>query len=257
MLGVWVEIHLTHSMPVFWEHPQHCGGSRKIAPDSSLLQASSVQVHDPYDGAIWTSRAVCRGYWDVGRRQWVPVSDRAARAVFMNGKVKAELQASSSCKGRRGAEPRLNNKVMPQIRFSSCNLCNCLRWELQRPWWEGEGFHAVPALQLAAARAFLAGGCKGTAYALQSSNWTKSLLRQSLPVSRRHLPGSAACWAVAVSLGRAWATPRDVTGAQRSLVHCAVCNAAFKEAIQGLQKASPKSLNPLLCSDSFICQRRH
>lgn len=63
----------------------------------------------------------------------------------MHGKVKAELQASFPCKGRRGAEPRLNNKVMLQIGFSSYNLCNCLCWELQRPWWEGEEVsHAVP-----------------------------------------------------------------------------------------------------------------
>lgn len=98
----------------------------------------------------------------------------------------------------------------------------------------------MPALQLVAARAVVAGGCKGAAYALQSSNWAKSLLRQSPPGCRQHLPGSAACAAAAVSPGRAWATPRDVTGVQWSLVHSAVCDAAFQEDIQGLQKASPK-----------------
>lgn len=47
----------------------------------------------------------------------------------------------------------------------------------------------------------------------------------------------------------AWAIPRDVTGVQWSLAHRAVCNAAFKEAIQGLQKAFPKSVS--LCSAQF------
>lgn len=98
----------------------------------------------------------------------------------------------------------------------------------------------MPALPLAAARAFLAGGCKGAAYALQSSNWTKSLLRQSLPVSRWHLPGSAACSAVAVSPGRAWAVPSDVTGVQWSPVHTAVCDAAFKESYSEPSESFPK-----------------
>lgn len=120
-----------------------------LCPSPSLYK-----VRDPYNGAIWMSRAVFCGYWDVGRRQWVPVSDQATRAVFMHGKVKAELQASFSCKGRRGAEPRLNNKVMLQVGSSSYNLCNCLCWELQRPWWEGEGFPCCACLAASACLGF-------------------------------------------------------------------------------------------------------
>lgn len=53
VLGVSVEIHLTHSVPVRWEHPQHCCGSRKVAPDSSLPHPSLYKVPDPYNGAVW------------------------------------------------------------------------------------------------------------------------------------------------------------------------------------------------------------
>lgn len=59
----------------------------------------------------------------MGSRQWVPVSDQATRGVFIHGKVKVELQASFSCKDRREAEPRLNNKEMLLVGFSFYTLC--------------------------------------------------------------------------------------------------------------------------------------
>lgn len=80
-----------------------------------------------------------------------PVSGRATGAVFVHGEVKAELRAHFACNGMGVAEPGLNNEVMLQMGFSSCNLCNCMCWDLQRLWGKERVSQAAPALTVLAA----------------------------------------------------------------------------------------------------------
>lgn len=113
-----------------------------------------------------------------------------------------------------------------------------------------KGFHrlCLPLLcwPLAAVRAFLAGGCKVQLMPCKALNGLNPCC------VRARLPPDDICSAAAVSPGRARAVPRDVIGVEWGLLHGAACDAASKEALQCLQKPSPKSLSPLLYPGSLI-----